>query len=84
MIPGPDGQPWGTDEEIARQLGQHIRPDTIRTWARRGRIPSVLIPGLAPGRGLRHYPLTAAEDEEQRTRDIGRPRATITLTAQTQ
>lgn len=76
------GEPWGTAEEIAAQLGSHIRPDTIRTWWRRGRVPSVLMPG--PGRGTRYYQLAAAEEEEARTRDIGRKRATIALTVSAQ
>jgi hypothetical protein len=75
------GEPWGTAEEIARELGDHIRPDTVRTWARRNRIPTVLIPGLGRGRGTGYYPLADAEEEEARTRDIGKPRATIALTA---
>ncbi|GGN86314.1 hypothetical protein GCM10010112_67710 [Actinoplanes lobatus] len=83
MIPHPvTREPWGTAEEIAEQLGAHIRPDTVRTWARRKRIPSALIPG--PGRGIRMYPLDAAVEEERRTRDIGRSRATIALTVSTQ
>lgn len=85
MIPHPvTREPWGTAEEIAEKLGDHVRPDTVRTWARRKRIPSVLVPGLARGRGVRLYPLAAAEEEEARTRDIGKPRATIALTGQTQ
>lgn len=79
---GPDGGRWGTAEQLAALLGAHIRPDTIRTWARRKRVPTTLIPGR--GRGTRLYPLAAAEDEERRTRHIGRPRATIALTVSAQ
>jgi hypothetical protein len=75
------GEWWGTDDEIAEKLGAHIRPDTIRTWARRNRIPSVVVPGLGRGRGVRYYHLADAEEEEARTRDKGRSRATIALTA---
>jgi hypothetical protein len=82
MITNPvTGEPWGTAEEIAAALGAHIRPDTVRTWARRNRIRSALIPGLGRGRGTGYYPLADAEEEEARTRDIGKPRATIALTA---
>lgn len=76
MITDHAGVTWGTKTEIAQALclDPTAGPELVRSWGRRGRIPTRHIPG--PGRGTILYPLAQAELEEQRARrsGAGRPR----------